>query len=351
MNNISKRESSFELIRIMAQFMIVLYHILIVAIFPTTQNPFYKALWLPLHIGVPLFVLISGYFGIKASIKGLIKLIGMIFILQVPLLIINYYIHGESLKEIVKISLFISNTPFWFMRTYLFLYLFSPIINLYLRNITFRQRITLLIILFYISHYIRTLQTDPSLIDGKNLTTFLFLYVIGNSLKHYRKYWNVIPKALLLASYIFLNVILVLWATYFNNMPHFNGIFNRFFFAYCSPILLINSIMFFILVGQIKVQSNIINRIAKSSLPIYLLHGSPIIIYDIISPLAINIYNHINNPTLFIVAIILFTLLIMLSCIIIDNLLNPIWKIINIMGINAQEKYNILCNKIDQVSK
>lgn len=131
MNNYIKRESSFELIRIIAQFMIVLYHILSVAIFPTTQDSFYKALWLPLHIGVPLFILISGYFGIKASIKGLIKLIGIIFILQVPLLIINYYIHGENLKEIIKISFFISNTPFWFMRTYLFLYLFSPVINLY----------------------------------------------------------------------------------------------------------------------------------------------------------------------------------------------------------------------------
>jgi len=130
-------------------------------------------------------------------------------------------------------------------------------------------------------------------------------------------------------------------------MPHFNGIFNRIFFAYCSPILLVNSIMFFILIGQIKVQSNFINRIAKSSLPIYLIHGSPIIIYDIISPLLINIYNYINNPVLFILAIILFTLLIMLSCITIDNLLNPIWKILNIIGMNVQEKYNILCSKID----
>jgi len=191
MNNYIKRESSFELIRIIAQFMIVLYHILSVAIFPTTQDSFYKALWLPLHIGVPLFILISGYFGIKASIKGLIKLIGIIFILQVPLLIINYYIHGENLKEIIKISFFISNTPFWFMRTYLFLYLFSPVINLYLKNITIRHRITLLIILFYISHYIGTLQTDPSLIDGKNLITFLFLYAIGDSLKHYRIIENI----------------------------------------------------------------------------------------------------------------------------------------------------------------
>lgn len=347
MNN---RESSFELIRIIAQFMIVLYHILVVAIYPATHIPLYQALWLPLHIGVPLFILISGYFGIRASIKGLIKLVGMTFILQVPLLIANYFIHGENWKEIIKISFFISNTPFWFIRTYLFLYLFSPIINSYLKKITLRQRIILLLILFYMSHYIGTLQTDPSLLDGKNLTTFLFLYVIGNSLKHYREYWSVISIRYLLIGYIFLNVLLVLWATYFNNMPHFNGIFNRIFFAYCSPILLINSIMFFIIIGQIKIQSKAINKIAKSSLPIYLLHGSPIIIHDTIAPFSLYIYNHISNPILFIIAIILFTILILLCCIIIDNMLNPIWGIINRMGIYMQEKYNNISHKIDRLN-
>ena len=85
------RESSFELIRLLAQFMIVLYHIFSVIIYPESNEPFYKAIWLPLHIGVPLFVLISGYWGIRASVKGVVKLVGMLFVLQVPLLIVNYY--------------------------------------------------------------------------------------------------------------------------------------------------------------------------------------------------------------------------------------------------------------------
>lgn len=93
-DKVNTRESSFELIRILAQFFIVFYHIFLFFIYPTTDEPFHKAIWLPLHIGVILFVLISGYFCIKPSIKGFIKLIGMMVVLYLPLGVANYLIMG-----------------------------------------------------------------------------------------------------------------------------------------------------------------------------------------------------------------------------------------------------------------
>ena len=65
MTYVTKRDSSFELIRVIAQYFIVLYHILLVIVYKNTNIEFYHAIWLPLHIGVPLFVMISGYFRIK----------------------------------------------------------------------------------------------------------------------------------------------------------------------------------------------------------------------------------------------------------------------------------------------
>lgn len=82
------RESSFELLRIIAQFMIVLYHIYLFFVYPTTNADIDKAIWMPLHIGVPLFVLISGYFGIKVSGKGIFRLIGQMFVYTVPLVLL-----------------------------------------------------------------------------------------------------------------------------------------------------------------------------------------------------------------------------------------------------------------------
>lgn len=41
---------------------------------------FNNATWLPLHIGVPLFILIGGYWGIRVSGKRLRRLIGQMLI-------------------------------------------------------------------------------------------------------------------------------------------------------------------------------------------------------------------------------------------------------------------------------
>lgn len=79
------RESQFELLRIIAQWMIVFYHLLL--FFTETiqaDYPIFKGLQIPFHIGVILFVLISGYYGIRPSAKGLIKLLSMVAIYYVP---------------------------------------------------------------------------------------------------------------------------------------------------------------------------------------------------------------------------------------------------------------------------
>lgn len=95
-NIIRERESSYELIRVIAQYFIVLYHLLLVIVYKNTNVEFYRAIWIPLHIGVPLFVMISGYFGIKTDVRRLFKLIGMVFVLQVPLLITDTIIGGGA---------------------------------------------------------------------------------------------------------------------------------------------------------------------------------------------------------------------------------------------------------------
>lgn len=145
---------------------------------------------MPLHIGVLLFVLISGYFGIKATPKGLLKLLGMMFVYFLPLQLVYIYLHSGGGGEVLKTMLFVSHTPYRFMRTYICLFIFVPIINLYLDVVSDKKRILLLLSLFFISTYLGTSHGDPSLQDGKNFANFIFLYVIGNTLHRYRSYWE-----------------------------------------------------------------------------------------------------------------------------------------------------------------
>ena len=100
MSQVKERNSIFELMRIIAMFIIVTYHLFLFSVAPHYPNePFYKGIQIPLHIGVILFVLISGYFGIKCSFKGLFKLIMMVAIYYLPIeLSTDYFFSGGDFK-------------------------------------------------------------------------------------------------------------------------------------------------------------------------------------------------------------------------------------------------------------
>lgn len=332
-NIIKERESSYELIRVIAQYFIVLYHLLLVIVYKNTNIEFYRAIWIPLHIGVPLFVMISGYFGIKTDVRRLVKLAGMVFVLQVPLLIADTIIGGGSLKDYVSIVFFVSNTPFWFVRTYLYLFLFAPVINYYLKNCSTRQRILLLLVLSFITIYIGTLKFDASLHDGKNLVSFIFYYTIGDTLRLYKSKWETIPRIYLASAFLILNVFLVAFFTIFGNNRISDIVFSRFFYDYTSVGLLLNSILFFILIGGMNFHSKIVNSIGKSSLAIYMIHGAPLIIYRLLPPVIMNLYWLVDAKIpLVIMMLMLVTGMIVITCWIIYLFLKPIWLLIDRLG-------------------
>lgn len=57
------RKSNFECLRLFAMFCIVLYHCYLLYVYDESSLIIHKAIQIPLHIGVILFLLISGYFG------------------------------------------------------------------------------------------------------------------------------------------------------------------------------------------------------------------------------------------------------------------------------------------------
>ncbi len=330
------RNSSYELIRLLAQFFIVFYHLFCFFIYPVTQESLHKAIWLPLHIGVILFVLISGYFGIKSSIKGFVRLIGMMFVLYVPLDIVNELFFRDLMgggisKHTLTYGLFVSATPFWFMRTYVCLYLLAPMLNLYLMNADLIKRFYIIFVLAFISHWVGTIGQDPSLMDGKNVITFMFLYVIGDTLKCYKDSLAKIPHNYYGLAFIIINVILVLiysnWTGRIADVTYW-----RVFFSYCSFGLLINSILFFLWIGNFQLQSRFVNYIAEASLTIYMIHGSSLIFFNLLSRVIRKILA--TNPSNFLLFLEIFglTTCIVTTCIIVDIMLRPIWRGLDILG-------------------
>ena len=224
------------------------------------------------------------------------------------------------------------------MRTYICLFLFAPVINLYLSLLTYKKRILLLTVLFFISIYLGTSHGDPSLSDGKNLANFLFLYVVGNTLNKYRPYWEKQKYSGLISVYIVLNVALV--ALYLLSGPEtvMGKVIWHVSYPYCSPVLLINALLLFMIIGKTRLCPARINRLAKSTLAIFLIHSHPAFLYA--TGKAIPILKGLSfNCITFLLLTACYTLLIMLLCIFIDKALQPIWKCVIRLGNNANHRF------------
>ena len=84
-----------ELLRIVSMFCIILFHLLLFFVEPNSGNPIYRAHQMPLHIGVILFVLVSGYYGIKTSLRGLCKLLLPVACFYVPVEAVSCIIRND----------------------------------------------------------------------------------------------------------------------------------------------------------------------------------------------------------------------------------------------------------------
>lgn len=192
-----QRESNMELLRIIAMLMITFHHFLIHKYrgsilygddlidgwqIATIINGF-------VYIGVNVFVLISGYFGIKFKWKGVLNLfIFCAFYMMLSLVGQNY--SGKidiSFSEIIIRSLTATTrTTKWFIPCYLALYFLSPLLNLSRDNLNKRQYIYALLILSVYClwfGYIRQVAVFNN--NGYTVGQFIWLYFIGGYIRRF----------------------------------------------------------------------------------------------------------------------------------------------------------------------
>lgn len=329
------RESNFELLRIVSMFFIVLYHLLLYFVVEEDGNILYKAIYLPLHVAVICFVLISGFFHIKPSLKGFTKILLPLILFYLPLTLFEklYKGYGGGTS-----FLFISNSPYWFVRTYLYLYLVAPMLNSYLTSN--KRRVYILLVLGGISVYMGMMH-DKSLIDGKNLPLFMFLYVVGDSIHAYIEKIQKIKVSYLIFGYVFLNVILFFIYVTSNN-SWIGNLLWRFSFPYCSPILIFNAVLLFLIFSKISFHSKIVNWISASMFAIYILHQQHYVLYDVMGPLTMKVYALSNTPLVVLLLLALLTFLFMTVFVFIDKLFSPLQTYILIVISKIEKKGALL---------
>ena len=173
------RASNIELLRIISMFIIVIYHFLAYSVIPNSPELNYitQPLITVLHIGVVCFVLISGYWGIKFSLKGFTKLFLYCSFYSILIYAVAVILNPELFSIALSIKSIIPD-QWWFIPVYLCLFLIAPIINIPLNTKSYQTKLFFIIILGIISFGFGLLV--PSLSTGKNPLNFVLIYYIGN---------------------------------------------------------------------------------------------------------------------------------------------------------------------------
>lgn len=332
------RNSSIELLRIISMWMIVFYHFHTHVLQYGSDAVVFRAAQIPIHIAVICFVLISGYFGINASIKGFSKLLAKIlfYALFISLIVILYgvisgnviyystdYVHQFPISKGLAINsfLFVSRSPLWFIRSYLLLYMISTFLNKVLENQTKQERILLLIVLGFITLWIDLLRVD-GMGGGKNVLNFSFIYVVGRTIKEYDFLEKVNIKINLIL-YIILTISVVALFVVFDGTVIGSAI-GVLAFRYNGIICVISAILFFMLFARITFNSKIINSISVSVFAVYLIHEHPLLntyIYSIVDAWQ----QHLGIVTLY-AHLFVYSITIVLCAAIVDNMTLPIQK-------------------------
>lgn len=186
------RESNFELLRIIAMYLVLVVHADFASLGVPEWSDFthdpteslIKTSFEALSIGcVNLFILISGWFGIKPSAKGFLKFVFQCayFMFGIYIILVAFGTLKLSLKGIMEC---VALTPAnWFVKAYIGLYILSPLLNAFSNNATLKTQ-TNVVIAFFLFQTIYGITNAAQFIDfGYSTFSFIGLYLLADLLR------------------------------------------------------------------------------------------------------------------------------------------------------------------------
>lgn len=358
-----KRQSNFELMRILSMLFVVMWHVILHSnLYNSTgvTKFFLEFLILFGIVHINSFIIVTGYFQSDKefkwkkffqtfSITWFYKaIIAIIFFIAMPGLISK----GELLKELLPLDF----RDYWYINCYLLLYLLSPFINKLINNLCqkdYRRLLILLFIVFSVIPFISNQGTVQN--NGYTIVQFVFMYLIGGYIKKYP-----IDGNLHLKNYsknkkqiIFLSIFIISFAINFillnfskilvsfdSNLFKEIGAYlfnnNR---MYSNPLVIIQSIFYFLFFSTLTFRSKKVNYIAKYTLDVYLIHESYYILKYLYKWIRIDDVLKCKYYIV-ILAVLAVTFLIFSICIVIGIVRNIIFKIVNRIQLfqNIKEK-------------
>lgn len=199
------RLSSIELLRIIAMLLVLVIHANQwndkIQLLNLRENPVSSVTTIFLQtlscVCVNVFVLISGWFRIKFSYKGLFRFIFqcLFFLCGIYTVMVCLQLKDFNVQGIMGCFFLLKWN--WFIKVYLLLYIISPILNRFIEN-TNRKELERILLLFYLFQTVYGFLTDAAFFFewGLSLTSFVGLYLLAQYVRkyHYNNESSVVNK-------------------------------------------------------------------------------------------------------------------------------------------------------------
>lgn len=280
---VKERQSNIELLRLLCMLALPFLHFCVFCLPQSSTYTSQTGIWLHLPkilcsfmtLQVNIFVLISGWFGIRTNCDKLLRFYLMCAVYGILTYILSLLLPDSSftIKDAI-ISFFpFSFLPgWWFVKAYLFLMLLAPIFNKAIEYMSKREFLWALCALTLINVYYGFFCRQAINPDGCNFMQVMYMYFIGRYLALHVTFtesklrkWTTIAIPLSICLYAMVWIL---------NDEIFHFVNSLTFFNNNNPWSIFNSIIIFLFFTTIPLQSKAINWLAKGVFAVYLVHTS-----------------------------------------------------------------------------
>ena len=225
-------------------------------------------------VGVNVFILISGWFGMRFRIKGIFSLLfNVIFIGWFVAALLSLFNVFFPLSSMLKVTYL--GSYYWFVTSFLLLFICSPILNLFAEKANKTEFSTFLIIFFLLEFALGWLWDWENYGYGHSFLSFIGLYMTARFLNRYEHELSLtkLSKGRCFILYLILTIVPAT-ATFFLTK---GGIaYNQ--LSDSSPFIIGAALSLFLLFRQIDLGSNaLVNWCAASAFSMYLIQLHPMV--------------------------------------------------------------------------
>lgn len=307
-----QRQLNIELLRIFSMLLINLWHVhghlmrsLNLESSPSNTLMTYVTYFIPFHVN--LFILVTGYFGIrggKSCKNALIKNLLLLYFYSISLGVCSLLVLGHFSFQHTFMP--ISSSIWWFMTMYTVMILVAPFIEQYVHDISRKSIYAIAVGALFVDLYLGHIRHVGHLYDeGYGMTNFACLYLLGVWIR--KEGINLVRK-LPWARTILAICILCVMAIQYKAIAWYSWIDLT---AYCSPYSIVMSMLVFLLFANINIHESLRKFIlffSSSAISVYLITEYPSI-QEMLKPVFASAFLSCTNSYMEILVILLSTVI------------------------------------------